>query len=181
MASHRGQESFNVLVMGFRNSPVYVQRMIDRILRPFRKFCRAYVDDIVIFSSSLDEHLKHLKLVFGALERMNIHLSPKKSFLGYPSVHLLGQKVDALGLATAEDKLAAITSLAFPQTLSQLEKYLGLTGYLRQYIPHYAAIAKPLQLRKTYLTRSIGVGGNRKKQAARTPLTVPTPKELNSF
>ena len=62
---------------------------------------------------------------------MNIRLSPRKSFLGYPSVHLLGQKVDALGLATAADKLAAITNLSFPKSLSQLEKYLGLTGYLR--------------------------------------------------
>ena len=114
VASHRGQESFKVPVMGFRNPPAYAQRMIDRILRPFRKFCRAYVDDIVIFSSSLDEHIKHLNLVFGALEKMNIHLSPKKSFLGYPSVHLPGQKVDALGLPTAEDKLAAITNLTFP-------------------------------------------------------------------
>ena len=168
--------------MGFRNSPAYVQRMIDRILRPFRKFCRAYVDDIVIYSSSLEEHLKHLNLVFSALANMNIHLSPKKSFLGYLSVHLLGQKVDALGLATAEDKLAAIISLAFLKTLSQLEKYLGMTGYLRQYVPNYAAIAKPLQQRKTYLTRTVCVGGNaRKKATARTHLTMPTPKELNAF
>lgn len=64
--------------------------MIDRILRLFRRFCRAYVDDIVIFSSSLEEHLTHLKLVFGALDKMNIHLSLRKSILGYPSVHLLG-------------------------------------------------------------------------------------------
>ena len=182
VASHRGQESFKVPVMGYRNSPAYVQRMIDRILRPFRKFCRAYVDDIVIFSSSIEEHAEHLKLVFGALANMNIHLSPRKSFLGYPSVHLLGQKVDALGLATAADKLAAISNLIFSRTLSQLEKYLGLTGYLRQYISHYAAIAKPLQLRKTYLTRTVSVRGNaRKKVAARTHLTIPTPKELNVF
>ena len=185
VASHRGQESFKVPVMGYRNSPAYVQRMIDRILRPFRKFCRAYVDDIVIFSANLEEHTRHLQLVFQALSEMNIHLSPKKSFLGYPSVSLLGQKVDALGLATATDKLAAIANLRFPKTLGQLDKYLGLTGYLRQYIAHYAAIAKPLQQRKVYLTRVVaekGVGGNaRKKVAARTYLTTPTPKELNAF
>ena len=57
-----------------------------------------------------------------------------------------------------------------------------MTGYLRQYIPHYAAIAKPPQLRKTYLTRTVNVGGNaRKKATARTQLTMPTPKELNAF
>ncbi len=183
VASHRGQESFRVPVMGYRNSPAYVQRMIDRILRPFRKFCRAYVDDIVIFSASVEEHVEHLKQVFEALDKMNIHLAPRKSFLGYPSVHLLGQKVDALGLATAAEKLAAIANLKFPKTLGQLDKYLGLTGYLRQYIAHYAAIAKPLQLRKTHLTRSVkGVRGNaRKKAASRTHLTIPTPKELNAF
>ena len=91
--------------MGYRNSPVYVQRMIDRILRPFRHFCRAYVNDIVIFSTSLDEHVKHLAQVFKALNTMNIHLAPSKAYLGYPSVHLLGQRVNALGLATAEEKL----------------------------------------------------------------------------
>lgn len=118
--------------------------MIDRILRPYRHFCRAYVDDIVIFSSTLKDHLEHLRLVFSALSKMNIHLSPRKSFLGYPSVQLLGQKVDALGLATAEEKLIVIVNLSFPRTLAQLEKYLGLTGYLRQYIRHYVAIAKSL-------------------------------------
>ena len=91
--------------------------MINRILRLYRKFCRAYIDDIIIHSTSLDKHLEHLNLVFSALLKMNIHLSLKKSFLGYLSVYLLGQKVDALGLATAEDKLAVITNLAFPKTL----------------------------------------------------------------
>ena len=89
VASHRGQESFKVPVMGYRNSPAYVQRMIDRILRPYRHFCRAYIDDIVIFSSSLVEYIQHLEQVFKALIIMNIRLSPRKSFLGYLSVHLL--------------------------------------------------------------------------------------------
>lgn len=131
VSSYRGQELFKVPVMGYRNSPAYVQLMIDRILCPFKLFCRAYVDSIVIFSNLLEEHVEHLRQVFKVLEHMNIHLSPKKSFLGYSFVQLLGQKVDALGLATAEEKLAAIANLSFPRTLAQLEKYLDLTGYLR--------------------------------------------------
>ena len=113
---------------------------------------------------------------------MNIRLSLRKSFLGYPLVHLLSQKVDVLGLATAADKLATITSLSFPKSLSQLEKYLGLTGYLRQYIPHYTAIVKPLQLRKTLLNKDKHIRGNaRKRIAGRTTIDMPTPKELNAF
>ena len=82
--------------------------------------------------------------VFRALIEINIHLAPNKAFLGYPSVHLLGQRVDALGLATAEEKLWAIKNLEFPKTLAALDKYLGLTGYLKQYILYYTTIAGPL-------------------------------------
>ena len=92
-------------MMGFRNSPAYVQRIIDRILRPFRHFCKAYVDDIMIFSSSLKEHINHLTQVFQTLAEMNIHLASNKAFLGYPSVRLLNQRVNALDLAIAEKKL----------------------------------------------------------------------------
>ena len=113
---------------------------------------------------------------------MNIRLSPRKSFLGYPLVHLLSQKVNVLGLATAADKLTTITSLSFLKSLSQLEKYLGLTGYLRQYIPHYIVIVKPLQLRKTLLNKDKYIRGNaRKRMAGRTAVDMPTPKELNAF
>ena len=118
--------------------------MIDRILQPFRSFCRAYIDDIVIFSSSLEQYIEYLRQVFTALSVVDIYLSPKKSFLYYPSIYLLGQKIDILGMSTAADKLLVITSLSFPRNLLALKKYLSLTGYLRQYIPYYTTIVKPL-------------------------------------
>jgi len=61
---------------------------------------------------------------------MRICLASEKSFLTYLFIQLLEQRVDALGLATLKDKLVAIAGLHFPISLSQLEKYLGLTGYL---------------------------------------------------
>lgn len=108
---HRGQEQFNVAAMGFKNSPPYVQRQIDNLLRHVRHFARAYVDDIVIFSKSFDEHLEHLHTL---LDGKGVTLAPKKSYLGYPTVTLLGQKVDVFGLTAASDKIAAILSLDFP-------------------------------------------------------------------
>ena len=131
VSSHRGQETFKVAVMGFRNSPAYVQRMIDNILRGHRAYSRAYVDDISIFSQTRREHLQHLQAVLSTLNRLNIKLSPKKSFIGYPSIQLLGQRVDAFGLLTTEEKLAAISQLEFPIMLKNLETYLGMTGYFR--------------------------------------------------
>lgn len=98
--SHRGQEYFNVAPMGFKNCPPYVQRQMDRILRDFRAFCRTYIDDIVIFSVTLEDHIKHLSAVFSKFQELGITLSPKKAFIGYPSVTLLGEKVDGLGLST---------------------------------------------------------------------------------
>ena len=115
---------------------------------------------------------------------MNIKLSPKKSFIGYPSIQLLGQRVDVFGLSTAEEKLAAISQLEFPTTLKDLETYLGMTSYLRQYTLYYAQIADPLQKRKTLLVRGLrkGIEGNaRKKEADRTGLTGVTPAELDAF
>ena len=180
--SHRGQETFNVAVMGFKNSPAYVQRQIDRVLRPFRTFARAYVDDVVIFSRSLREHHLHLSKVFSLFQSNGISINPAKAFLGYPSVHLLGQKVNSFGLSTADDKLKAISQLDFPRTLSQLETYLGMTGWLRNYVPHYAAITKPLQDRKTLLLATAPRAGNeRRNYANKTQLDDPSPAEQAAF
>ncbi len=184
VASHRGQETSNVAIIGYRNSPAYVQRIIDGILRPYRSFARAYVDDIVIFSRSQNDHLSHLTSIFRVLAECNICLAPKKCFIGYPNVALLGQRVDALGLSTPAEKLAAIQQLAFPKTLADLEMYLGLTGYLRQYVSHYTAIAQPLQDRKTYLLstmRDNTSNKNRKGSTRQLLLENPTPAEMQSY
>ncbi|KAI1005666.1 hypothetical protein K3495_g2549 [Podosphaera aphanis] len=124
---------------------------MDTILRPDRAYARAYIDDIVIFSRTFEEHESHLQQVFTNLEQHNIYLSPKKCFLSYPFVALLGQRVDALGLSSAEDKLAAIAKITFPRTPKQLEYYLGLTSWLRIYVKDYARKTAHLQARKVKL------------------------------
>ena len=95
--------------------------------------------------------MKYLRAVFGLFAKYNISINPKKAFLGYPSIKLLGQKVNSFGLSTNEEILKAITTLTFLYTLASLKYYLGLTGWLRQFVPRYAAISKPLQDRKTEL------------------------------
>ena len=84
---------------------------------------------------------------------MNITLKATKSFLGYLSVTLLGQKVNGLGLMTSAEKLEAISSIKFPATLWDLEIYLRLTGYMRNYVPLYSLIAHSLQETKTHLLK----------------------------
>ena len=117
--------------MSYRNSFVYVQKMINKILRPYRHFYYIYVDDIVIFFTSLKKHLSHLRLVFSTFKKINIHLSSQKSFLDYSFVQLLNQKIDILKLTTTKKKLIVITNFFFSRTLVQLKKYLNFIKYLR--------------------------------------------------
>ena len=155
VTTHRGLEHFKVAVMGFQNSPPYVQRQIDRILRAHRSYTRAYIDNIVVFSKTLEDHLIHLNEVFNLLASLDIVLAPTKTFLGFPSTTLLGQKVDSFGMAAALEKIQAISGLAFPITLQDLEHYLGLTGWMRDYVPYYAQIVELLQSRKTEMLKGL--------------------------
>ena len=138
---------FNVAVIRHRNSSIYAQRMIDWILQPHCDFFRAYVNNIVIYikSSLLFNHLEHLNQVFKSLAEKRICLFSKKSFFDYLIIQLLDQCVNILELTITEDKLAAIVNIKFSHTLFTLEKYLGVTDYLHQYISYYTVIIKSLQ------------------------------------
>ena len=107
VVTHRGQEESSVALMGFKGSPPYVQRQMDLMLQPLQDFVKAYINDMIIFSMTLEEHIQHV------CQQKRISLSPEKSFLAYPSVVLLGQRVDSLGFSTTDEKIKAITSLTF--------------------------------------------------------------------
>ncbi|KAM3512912.1 hypothetical protein MY11210_003468 [Beauveria gryllotalpidicola] len=137
--------------MGYKNCNAYVQRHIDNILRHTKGL--AYTDDIFTGSRTFVQHLTNLKAVFGALLAHNISIGPKKTFIAFTLVVVLGRIIDSLGLSTIEDKMAAIHKLVFPTTLKQLESLLSFAGSLRHNVPQYARIVKPLQNLKTALVR----------------------------
>ena len=139
--------------MGCMNSIAYVQRQIDKVLRTIRDFAHAYIDDIITGAEDFQQHVAHLQRLFQLLSEYNIAIAPTKTFLNYPNINVLGQKVDSFGMATAEDKLKAISEIAYPTTLGDLEHYLGLTGYLQNHVHYYAQLASPLQALKTLLLK----------------------------
>jgi hypothetical protein len=108
VVSHREQEYFFVTFMRFKNFSTYAQRRIDMILRNMKSFCKAFIDDITIFSNILDEHLQHLVLIFKRLFDYNIRLNSDKAFLSFSSIALLDQHVDEFDLHATKDKIAAI-------------------------------------------------------------------------
>ena len=88
--THRGQETFQVPIMGYINSVAYVQREIDNILCSIQSQARAYIDDIVCGTRSLPNLLEKLQTLFEIFLIYNISISPTKSYLNYPNVALLG-------------------------------------------------------------------------------------------
>ena len=143
--THRGLFQFKRLPFGLRNGPSIFQRVMQSILAPYLWiFCLVYIDDIVIYSKSYEEHLSHLDQVLAAIEKAGITLSPKKCHLFYGSILLLGHKVSRLGLSTHAEKVKAIMELERPRKLSQLQAFLGMVVYFSAFIPYYASICAPL-------------------------------------
>ena len=181
--SHRGQEYFNVAPMGYCGLAAYAQQRIDIILRGHETYAKAYIDDIVIFSATLKQHLNYLDAVFRLFLEHNVALNPQKAYIGYPSITLLKQKVNGLGLTSAAEKIAVIRNWKFPRNLKLLESYLGFTNWLRNYIPYYAQKIEPLQKRKTLLLQLSPAlkGQSRRNYASRATLDQPSEIEQMAF
>ena len=143
--THRGLFQFKRLPFGLRNGPSIFQRVMQSILAPYLWiFCLVYIDDIVIYSKSYEEHLIHLDKVLEAIENAGITLSPKKCHLFYGSILLLGHKVSRLGLSTHAEKVKAVMELERPRKLSQLQTFLGMVVYFSAFILYYASVCAPL-------------------------------------
>ena len=180
--SHREQKQFNVAIMRYKNSPSYVQRQVDTILKSHKNYVRDYIDDIVIFSKSLKEHVQHLHVIFQLFSDLNISLSLKKSFLEYSIVQLLEEKVNAFDLTTAAEKIEAIFKLKFLANLKELETYLDFIDWLRRYCLYYAQKSNALQQLKTSLLRNASKKDQpRKSFSIRTDLKSSIPNEIDSF
>ena len=147
---HRGQEWLKVSTMGLANTPGFFQHRMERLLAPYLwQFVLVYIDDVIIFSASLEDHVKHLDQVLDLLEKSGVTLSLSKCHFAYPSITALGHHVSRLGLSTMEEKVEAVRKMLFPRNLRELETGLGFFGYYRKFVEHYAAIARPLVQLKT--------------------------------
>lgn len=143
--THRGLWQFRRMPFGLKNGPSVFQRLMQGVLAPFLWiFALVYIDDIVIYSPTWEDHVRHLDKVLGAIVKAGITLSPPKCFIGFSSILLLGQKVSRLGLSTHAEKVRAITELSPPTKVVELQQFLGMVVYFSAYIPYYAYIAAPL-------------------------------------
>jgi len=155
---------------------------MDDFLLEFIEWACCYIDDIIVASRTFEDHLAQLGALFAKLATANLALNPRKCSIGFKKIQLLGHIVDQFGIYTVEAKTAAIRNMAFPSTLAELEYFLGLTGYYRQFVPFYALRAAPLRKLATELTKGIRLENQKRAVRAETvKVPPPTEKQMESF
>ena len=132
-----------VVPFGLKKAPPYFQRRMDQVLRDL-PFCRCYIDAIVIWSRDVEEHVRHLSMVFQRLREVGLKVHPGKCVFGADSIDFLGHRISADKLERQQDKIAAVRDLPAPTDSSGLRAALGLFSYYRKFVQHSSTIAFPL-------------------------------------
>ena len=135
----------NRMPFGLCNAPATFQRLMERCMGDLNlRDCLIYLDDIIIFSSTFDEHMERLQAVFERLQEHNLKLKPSKCELFKGRVSYLGHVVSDEGIHTDPAKIEAVKSWPVPKSIKDVRRFLGFTGYYRKFIQGFAAIARPL-------------------------------------
>jgi len=140
-----GSYEFLVTPFGLKNSPSAFQRMMNEILGNLLDECVVcYVDDLLIFSKTMNEHVKHVTDVSEKLKEFGIQINLTKSKFARDEVTYCGFRIKAGETTIDPDKIALIKQWPIPQNVSAVRSFLGFVGYYRRYIKNYSGIAAPL-------------------------------------
>ncbi|KAH4195582.1 hypothetical protein HBH42_073960 [Parastagonospora nodorum] len=140
-----GTYEYRVMPFGLCNAPATFQRAINSALFDhLDDFCTAYLDDVLVYSKTVKEHIQHCKSVLRRLRAQGFYVDPKKTELHQTKVKFLGMFVTNAGVEMDPDKIAAINEWRMPTTATEVLAFLGYTGFYRRFIKNYSAIALPL-------------------------------------
>jgi hypothetical protein len=151
-----GLYQWRVLPMGLSNSPAVFQRTMASFFQKevtlsngvkvvaLGTFIQIYMDDLLIYSKTAEEHLEHLSIVFEILKANQIYLNPKKCEFNKPEVRFLGHLVSKEGIRPDPDKVKVMKEWPVPTDKNELYRFLGFANYFRLFIRGYATIASPL-------------------------------------
>jgi hypothetical protein len=143
--THNGLFEFLVMPFGLTNAPATFQSFMNEIFAELlTRGVLVFMDDILIYSKSLDDHVALLKQVFAILEKHQFLIKKSKCSFAKNTVEYLGHVISEAGVATDSSKIQAISIWPTPKIVKQLRGFLGLTGYYKKFIKHYGLLSKPL-------------------------------------
>ena len=145
-----GHHEFLVMPFGLTNAPAAFMDLMNRVFEDYLdKFVIVFIDDILIYSRSREEHAQHLRSVLQRLQSKKLYAKFKKCEFWLDKVVFLGHVVSKEGIAVDPTKIEAVTNWQRPKNVTEVRSFLGLAGYYRRFVEGFAKIANPL----TALTR----------------------------
>ncbi|WVZ58548.1 hypothetical protein U9M48_008814 [Paspalum notatum var. saurae] len=136
--THSGLYEFKVMPFGLTNAPAIFQSIMNQIFAPMlRNSVLVFMDDVLIYSKTLDPHVQHLEQVFQIVQSHQFYIKLSKCAFAKQQLEYLGHIVSAQGVATEPSKIQAVKNWPRPINLKELRGFLGLTGYYRRFINNY--------------------------------------------
>ena len=130
---------------GLPNVPADFQHFINDALHPFLDhFCTAYLDDILIYSATLEEHREHMQRVLEALSKAGLHLTPEKCHFHKTEVKYLGLIISTNSVRMDPEKVTAVLGWGSLRNLHDVRAFLGFANFYRRFILGYSNVVAPL-------------------------------------
>ena len=128
---------------GLTQAPAYFQLLVSKVIEGL-PFAFSYLDDILVFSTNIKEHLEHVRILFQRLREVDLKLSKRKCCFLKAHVQYLGHYISGSGLEPVPEKLENLRRMPPPTDVTGVRKFLGFIGYYWKFIPWYSDIARPL-------------------------------------
>ena len=140
-----GLYNFKRMPFGLANAPATFQRIMANLFRKeLMQGVICYLDDILVYSHTIDGHLKLIETVLERLQSVNLRLNSEKCSWFKKSVRFLGQIISEDGIATDDEKLKVVRDWEKPRTIKQLRSFIGFASYYGKFIPKFTSICRPL-------------------------------------